>query len=298
MEIRRNRPQLIWSSFLTNLFFILVSAGILIPFFLVLSISITEEKSLLMHGYLWIPKSIDFTAYLVLFKTPLPLIRAYGITIAVTLLGTFAGLLLTTMTAYVLSRREFRYGRILSFYVFFTMLFSGGLVPFYMLMTQVLHLRDTIWALILPMLLSPFFVMIMKGFLAKIPGEIIESVKMDGAGEWLIFFRIIVPLSTPALVTIGLMISFGYWNDWWNGLLFIDNPNLVPLQLLLYRNMNTIEFLRSAASMHNLQTDISQFPKLSARMAMVVISAGPMMIVFPFFQRYFVQGLTIGAIKG
>jgi putative aldouronate transport system permease protein len=176
------------------------------------------------------------------------------------------------------------------------MLFQGGLVPFYILVTQYLHLKNTIWALILPMLINPFYVLIMKGFLAKIPGEIIESVKIDGANELRIFFKIILPLSVPALATIGLITSFGYWNDFFNGLLFIDDQKLVPLQLLLYRSINTIEFIKSSPLFVQMNVNV-QVPSVSARMALVVLAAGPMMLIFPFFQRYFVSGLTVGAIK-
>jgi len=283
---------------LVHLLFVLVAAAVIVPFLLVVSVSLSEESSLMKHGYRWIPETFSLDAYRVLLEVPLPLIRAYGVTILVTVVGTVLGLLLTSLTAYTLSRREFRYRRLLTFFIFFTMLFQAGLVPFYMLMTQVLQLRDSLAALILPLMMNPFFVMIMKGFLSKIPHEIIESVKMDGAGEWKIFLRIILPLSKPALVTIGLMLSFAYWNDWWHGLLFIDNQQLVPLQLLLYRNMNTIEFLRSSQAMALVNLDMSQMPSVSARMAMVVLAAGPMMFVFPLFQRYFVEGLTVGALKG
>ncbi|WP_246218325.1 carbohydrate ABC transporter permease [Litoribacterium kuwaitense] len=185
-----------------------------------------------------------------------------------------------------------------TFYIFFTMLFSGGIVPLYILVTQFLHLGDTIWALILPYLVNPFFVLIMKGFMDQVPFEIVESAKIDGAGEWRIFFKLIIPLTTPALATVGLFTSFLYWNDWWLGLLFIDDQDLVPLQLLLYRIMNTIEFLSNNMHSANVSIDMSQFPSLSARMAMAVLVAGPMLFVFPFFQRFFVKGLTVGSIKG
>jgi putative aldouronate transport system permease protein len=277
--------------------YVAISACILIPFLLVISISLSDESSLLIDGYRWIPKDWSVLGYRVMLKASGPLLNAYGVTVLVTAIGATAGLLLTAMTAYTISRKDFRYRGPLTFYVFFTMLFQGGIVPLYILMTQYLHLRNTVWALILPLLMNPFFVMIMKGFLSKIPGEIIESVKVDGASEWRIFFRIVLPLSKPALVTIGLMLAFGYWNDWFYGLLMIDEPKLVPLQLLMYRNMNTIEFLKSGIVAQQLNLDLSELPSLSTRMAMTVMAAGPMMIVFPFFQRYFVSGLTVGAIK-
>ncbi|MBB6734608.1 carbohydrate ABC transporter permease [Cohnella zeiphila] len=275
----------------------IISAAMLIPFLLVVSISISDDDLLNKDGYKWIPEKINLLGYQVMLKASSALVRAYGVTIVVTVIGTLLGLLLTTMLAYTISRRDFRYRGPVTFYIFFSMLFQAGIVPLYILMTQYLHLRNTIWALILPLLINPFYVMIMRGFLAKIPGEIIESVKMDGASEWRIFAQIVLPLSKPALVTIGLMLAFGYWNDWFYGLLLIDEQKLVPLQLLLYRNINAIEFLKGNPAVQRLGVDYSHLPTLSARMAMTILAAGPMMIVFPFFQKYFVSGLTVGALK-
>ncbi|WP_240545893.1 carbohydrate ABC transporter permease [Paenibacillus artemisiicola] len=282
-----------------NLFFIGLSLLMVIPFALVLSVSFTGEASLARNGYRFIPDTFVLTAYRYIFKVPDVIIRSYGVTALVTAIGTAAGLLMTAMMAYTISRPDYKYKNVTSFYVFFTMLFSGGLVPFYMLMTQYLHAKDTLWAMILPGLLSAWNVMILRGFFAKIPMEIIESAKMDGAREWRIFFAVIIPLSTPALATIGLLIAFGYWNEWFNALLFIDNPSLVPLQLLLVRMLNSMEVLtQNLALLGFPDLDVSQFPTMSARMVMVVLAAGPMMLVFPFFQRYFVQGLTVGSLKG
>lgn len=275
----------------------IISAAMIFPFILVISISITEEKSLLNNGYQIIPKDFSLLAYEVIFKAPEQLINAYGVTIFVTVVGTILSLLITTLIAYTISRRDYRYRRITTVYILFTMLFSGGIIPMYILITQYLHLGNTIWALILPYLLNPFYVLIMKGFLDRVPFEVIQSAKIDGASEWQIFIRIIIPLSTPALATVGLFTSFLYWNDWWLGLLFIDNPNLTPLQLLLYRIMNTIDFLANNAETANVSIDLSNFPSHSVRMAMAVLAAGPMMFVFPFFKRFFVKGITVGSVK-
>jgi putative aldouronate transport system permease protein len=280
-----------------NLFFLVLSAAFVLPLLLVIAISLTEEQELLSRGYQLIPERLDFAAYRIILQSPGQLLRAYGVTVTVTVVGTVMGLLMTTMVAFAISRRDYRYRRATTLYVVFTMLFSGGLVPFYILVTQYLNLKDTIWALIIPSLISPFNVMIMKGFLEKIPSDIFESGKMDGASEWSIFCRMVLPLSTPALATVGLFISFQYWNDWWLGLLFINEQSLVPLQLLLYRIMSTIEFLTNNIGMIQGNLDMSQFPSLSARMAMAVLAAGPMMLVFPFFQRFFVAGLTVGSVK-
>lgn len=281
-----------------HLVLIMLSLAIIIPFVLVISISLTDEKALLSNGYRLIPEVFSTQAYQIILQTPTQLIQAYGVTIFVTVVGTISGLLLTCMVAYTISRRTYRYRRITTLYVFFTMLFSGGLVPLYILVTQYLHLKDSLGALIIPYLLNPFYVLIMKGFLDKIPGEIVESAKIDGSNEWRIFFTIIIPLSTPALATVGLFISFMYWNDWWLGLLFIDSPKLVPLQLMLYRIMSTIEFFTNNLRNTNIQINLADFPSLSTRMALAILATGPMMFVFPFFQRFFVKGLTVGSLKG
>ncbi|GBF76502.1 carbohydrate ABC transporter permease [Paenibacillus sp. 598K] len=281
-----------------HLFFILLTILFVLPLALVISTSLSSEQSLLEHGYSFFPREISLVAFEYLFKAPQALLNAYGITALITGVGASCGLLLTAMIAYAISRRDYRLARPLTFYVFFTMLFSGGLVPWFILISQYLQLKDTIWALILPMMISPFNIIVMKGFMAKIPMEIIESAKMDGAREWQIFFRIIIPLSTPALATIGLLISFTYWNDWYLGLLFINNDNLVPLQLLLVRMMNTIDFIKNMDVATSMNMNIHDFPDLSVRMAMVMLAAGPMLFVFPFFQKYFVQGLTVGSLKG
>ncbi|RTE07205.1 carbohydrate ABC transporter permease [Paenibacillus whitsoniae] len=274
----------------------------LVPFALVIVISFSDEQSILHNGFRLIPQQFSAAAYHYFLKTPETILRAYGVTIIVATIGTCISLVLTSTMGYVLSRRDYGLQRVTSFYVFFTMLFNGGLVPFYILMTQLLHLKDSIWALIVPGLLSPFYVLIMKGFMAKIPTEVIESAKVEGAREWRIYAELILPLSKPALATLGLFILFNYWNEWFNALLFINTEKLVPLQLLLVRTMNTLDFITSrpefATAMVSLGVNMGDFPKTSAKFAVAVLSAGPMLLVFPFFQRFFVKGLTIGAIKG
>nr|WP_236291492.1 carbohydrate ABC transporter permease [Paenibacillus allorhizoplanae] len=274
----------------------------LVPFALVIVISFSDEQSILHSGFRLIPDQFSAAAYHYFLKTPETILRAYGVTLIVAVIGTCISLILTSTMGYVLSRKDYGLQRATSFYVFFTMLFNGGLVPFYIMITQILHLKNSIWALIVPGLLSPFYVLIMKGFMAKIPTEIIESAKVEGAREWRIYTELILPLSKPALATLGLFILFNYWNEWFNALLFINNENLVPLQLLLVRTMNTLDFITSrpefASALVTLNVDMGDFPKTSAKFAVAVLSAGPMLLVFPFFQRFFVKGLTIGAIKG
>jgi putative aldouronate transport system permease protein len=298
--LHTTRKKLDWPPLIIHVIFILITISMLLPFAMVIIISLSDEQSIIHRGFQFIPDKFSLLAYSYFLKTPGLIVRAYGVTITVSIVGTFLSLILTSTLGYTLSRRDYGLHRATSFYVFFTMLFSGGLVPFYILMTQWLHLKDSIWAMIIPGLLSPFNVLIMKGFMSKIPTEIIESAKIDGAREWRIYFRFILPLSKPALATLGLFILFGYWNEWFNALLFINNEKLMPLQLLLVRALNTIDFITSRPEFARamITLDRSQLPKMSAKFAVVVLSAGPMLLVFPFFQRFFVKGLTIGAIKG
>jgi len=282
-----------------NIFLTILCLMIALPFILVIIISLTSENSLVQNGYQFFPKEWSMEAYRIVFQKPDPLLKGYLVTILITIVGTVLSLLLTAMTAYPISRMDFRYNRPITFYIFFTMLFNGGLIPFYIMMTQYLHLKNSLLALILPTLLSPFNIMIMKGFLDKIGKEIIESAKVDGAKEFRIFFRIILPLSTPALATLGLFISFGYWNEWFYALLFIDNDKYIPLQLLLVRILSQIEFLaNSPLAQVADKLAYANFPTLSVRMAMAILAGGPMLIIFPFFQKYFVKGITVGSLKG
>lgn len=295
----RGKSKLSLGNLIINLIFILITLAMVVPLLMVVSISLSDEKQMMLHGFKIIPEKFSPLAYQFVFKDPDILLNAYSVTIAVTILGTVMSLLLVSMTAYSISRKDYAYNRITTFYIFFTMLFSGGLVPFYILMTQYLHVQNTLWALIIPYLLNPFNVMIMRSFLMKIPTEIIESAKIDGASEWRIYFRMILPLSLPALATLGIFISFVYWNEWFNALLFIDNQRMVPLQYLLVRIMDSIEIITSNPEVvAALNIDTSQIPSISARMAMAILVGGPMLVVFPFFQKYFVKGLTVGSLKG
>ncbi|MEK8127155.1 carbohydrate ABC transporter permease [Paenibacillus filicis] len=275
----------------------LVTIAMIFPLLLVIAVSLSGEGAVVRDGYRIIPQQFSLAGYRAVFTNPGVLLDAYSVTILVTVLGTAAGLLFTAMIAYVMSRKDYRFRKATTLIVVFTMLFNGGLVPFYILIVKYLHMKDTLWALIIPYLINPFYVLIMKGFLDRMPAEIIESAHIDGAGEYRSFFSIVLPLSTPALATVGLFISFVYWNDWWLGLLFIDQGKLVPLQLLLYRTMNSIEFFAANAQYVQGTIDASKFPSLTTRMALAVLGAGPMLVVFPFFQRYFVKGLTVGSLK-
>ncbi|MDO3409291.1 carbohydrate ABC transporter permease [Saccharibacillus sp. CPCC 101409] len=267
------------------------------PFLLVVSSSLTAESAIVEKGFQIIPSVFSVEAYSILFRYPADMLKAYGITITVTLIGTALGLFLTAMTAYVLSRRDFKWRNPFSFFFFFTTLFSGGLVPWYLMIVNYLHLKDTLLVLILPMLLNVFYIIVMKSFMSSIPEAIVESAKIDGAGDFLIFIKLILPLSKPALATIGLFIALGYWNDWYHALLFISDSDLMPLQYYLYRLLGNMDGMRKAM-MESGAVVSTSLPTESLKMAMTIVATGPILLAYPFIQRYFVQGLTIGAVKG
>lgn len=271
----------------------------IIPLVLVISISFSDDIELTKDGYKLIPAKISLAAYEYIFKYPEQLLNSYMVTIIVTAAGTVLSLFLTALLAYVISRKDYRYKNITTFYIFFTTLFNGGLVPWYILITKYLHLNDKIFVLFVPYMVNAFFVLLMKGFMSNLPATIFESAKIDGASEYRIFFRIVAPLSKPGLATIGLFYALLFWNDWILPLLFTNNNNLVSLQYMLYKIMSSIDFISMMTmSNANVSVDISKIPNNSARMAMVMLAAGPMLFAFPFFQKYFVRGLTIGSLKG
>lgn len=278
----------------------LLSLACLMPFWLVLMVSMSKETELTKHGYKFWPNEFDFTAYHYLMEDLERIARAYGVTIFVTVVGTIVSLLVTSSLAFTLSRSEFPYRKFLTFYVFFTMLFSGGLLPWYLVYTRLLHVQDTLLALIIPLLIGGFNVFIMRTFFTNsIPPSIVESAKIDGASEYRIYFGMILPLSLPVLATVGLFMIVRYWNDWFTSMVFIQNENLYPLQYLLTRTLLNMQFLQSLAASGEVQSDIQVAQPIEAlRMAMAMIVIGPLMFVFPFLQKYFIKGLTVGAVKG
>ncbi|WP_285860815.1 MULTISPECIES: carbohydrate ABC transporter permease [Paenibacillus] len=269
------------------------------PFLFVVIISLTDEGTLAKNGYRLIPEQWSLGAYRYVFEMGDTLLRSYGVTIFVTVVGTIISLLFMSFYAYAISRKSFRYRNFFSFFAFFTMLFNGGLVPTYIIVTQFMGLKDTIWALILPLAVNAFYIMILRTFYAtSVPEAIIESGKIDGAGEFRIFIKLVLPLSLPGLATIGLFSTLGYWNDWFNALLYIDNPNLVPLQSMLMRIETSLQFILQNAQNSSLGLEaMRSIPQDTSRMAMVVLATLPIIFAYPFFQRYFIQGLTIGAVK-
>ncbi len=286
----------------------LITAGLflttiicVLPLLLIYSISFSSESSVAQYGYRLWPKEFSLSAYNYLFKTGEQLAQSYMVTIFITLVGTVLSLFVVSMFAYVISRKDFKYRRGFAFFVFFTMLFNGGMVPSYIINVNVLHLNDTIWALIFPLLVNGFYIMVMRTFYdTTISASIIEAARIDGAGEFRTFFRIVVPLSKPAFATVGLFTVIGYWNDWMMAMLYIMDQNLAPIQYTLMKVQNNLEFVKQAAkyltSAEGLQMALNT-PTDSAQMALTALVATPLLIAYPFFQKYFVKGLTIGGVK-
>ncbi len=285
------------SRLVIHLVLILFTLFCVVPIILVVIISLMRERDIFTTGYTFFPKGITLAAYRQIFLNPKQLLTSYSVTILTTMVGTILGLILTTSMGYVISRKDYRYRRFFSFYIFFTMLFNGGLVPTYIMIVSWFKMKDTFFALLFPYLCMPFYVILMRSFLQTIPSALIESAKIDGAREFRIFVQIILPLSKPAIATVGLFIAFNYWNDWFQSMTYTTNINLYSLQYLLVTIMKNIEFLNSSAG-RLLTGSTVDLPQYSARMAMCVLAAGPMLFIFPFFQRYFIKGLTIGSIKG
>ncbi|MEK4850708.1 carbohydrate ABC transporter permease [Paenibacillus sp. FSL H7-0756] len=269
----------------------------LLPFLLVLGTSFTSESAIKLSGFNFWPKEFSLFAYKIVFENPDLIIGSYIVTIVMTIVGTAVGLLLVAMTGYALQRPDFMYRNKISFFIYFTTLFSGGLVPFYLLITQYLHLKDNYLAVLLPGLLSPFLIIMMKSFVRSIPHAITESAKIDGAGDFRIFLRLILPMTTPALATIGLFIALGYWNEWYNSMLFLS-PDMKyrTLQLFLYNVITSADFVRNSAASSNVQ--LRDVPLESMKMATAVVATGPVILFYPFVQRYFIKGITVGAVKG
>ncbi len=268
----------------------------LIPFIMLVSGSFTAENWIRFHGYGLIPGEFSVEAYKIIFKTPERIIRAYGVSIMITVIGVAIGLLLTALTAYVISRKDFKYRNALSFFFYFTTLFNGGMVSTYIYYIQYLHLKDSYLALILPMVFNVFYLLIMRTFVNNIPAALIESAKLDGAGEWRIFFTIILPLLQSGLATIGLFLALGYWNDWYNAMLYMSTDAKFPLQYMLYSIQQQAQALARIASQAGIS--VQDLPSSSLKMAMAVVATGPIVIVYPFVQKYFVAGITIGSVKG
>jgi putative aldouronate transport system permease protein len=268
----------------------------LLPFWLMVAGSFTADGVIRTQGYSLIPPVVSFEALNVLLMYPQFLMGSYFLTFCITIGGTAVGLFITSMAAYALQRPDFEWRNKISFYFYFTMLFFGGLVPYYIMMVRYLHLKNNYLAVLLPSLVGAWNIIMMKNFMKSIPHSLTESALIDGAGDFRIFLMIFLPMSGPSLATIGLFMGLGYWNEWYNALLFLDNTKYIPLQLYLYNMIMRADFIRNSAALANIPPQDT--PGESLKMATALLSTGPILIMYPFVQRFFIKGITIGAVKG
>ena len=284
-----------------NIMFCLGSLVFILPFVLIISASFSDEQTLLSEGYKLIPSVFSTEAYKYVFRNPQQLLDSYKVTIIYSIVATVLGVVVMAMLAYPLSRPNYKYKKIATFFIFFTMLFSGGLIPTYIWITRYLHLGDTIWVYILPCLVNAFNVIVIRSFFQGLPQALMESAKIDGASELQTFFKIVMPLSKPVIATISLLTLLSRWNDWNTALIYIKSSNLYSLQYLLQKILREAEFVKNMAEsspVAGVDLDLSNLPSVTIRFAMCMVAAGPMLIIFPFFQKYFAKGLTVGAVKG
>jgi len=268
----------------------------IIPFIVLISGSFTSENFIRTQGYSLFINEFSTKAYELIFRNPITVFRAYGVSILITGVGTVLGTLLITMTAYVICRKDFKYRNHFSFFFYFTTLFNGGMVSTYIFYIQYLRLKDSLWALILPGLFNVFYLLIMRSFVNTIPPSLIEASKIDGAGEYRIFFQVVFPLLKPGLATVGLFMALGYWNDWYNAMLYINSNVKFPLQYMLYNLLQQTQALARIASQSGIS--VADLPSNSLKMAMAIVATGPILLVYPFVQKYFVKGITVGSVKG
>lgn len=287
------------SNVLLNMVFLVCVIFCIAPIILVISISFTNEMDILLHGYNFIPRQFSVKSYEYIANAGEQIWRAYGISIFVTVIGSFLSMLTICMYAYPLSRQSFKYRGQFAFIAYFTMIFGGGLVPWYMVYTHLVPIKGTVWILIVPYLVNAWYIIIMRTFIkTTIHESIIESARIDGAGEFRTFFVIVLPLCRAGLATIGLFCTLGYWNDWYLPLVFVTDTKLYNIQFLMYQTLMSIQFLSNATNLANASSLMKDLPNEGARMAIAVISIGPIIFAYPFFQKYFIKGLTVGAVKG
>ncbi|MDE8268148.1 carbohydrate ABC transporter permease [Erysipelothrix rhusiopathiae] len=275
----------------------LFALSCIFPFIFVIVVSFTTETALMVNGYTLFPKEVSLDGYKFIYDFKGQLLNSFGVTVFITVVGTLINTTFTSTYAYAISRPNFKYRRFFTKFALLTMLFSAGMIPNYIVMTKLLGLKDTIWALILPMALSPFNIIVMRTFFKRtVPDAIIESARIDGASEFRIFIQIVLPLAVPGIATISLFAALAFWNDWFNALLYINSENLYPLQYLLMKIQSNLDYISQNVGLSGINSGIG-LPKESARMAMVVLSTLPIAVSYPFFQKYFVSGLTIGGVK-
>lgn len=283
--------------FLNTLFLTLILIIVVVPFVIVVMSSFSSEQSIMINGCSLFPKEFSLSAYKYIFDNPWQLLNSYKTTIIVTLVGTFLSVFMQAGAAYPLSRRDFKWRRPLSIYIYITMLFSGGIIPTYILVSKYLHMKDTIWVLFVPILCGGFNIFLLRTFFQELPPSLIEAAKLDGAHEYYIFFRIVLPLMTAGIATVTLTTVLGFWNNWFQSMLYISNDKIVTLQYLLMRMLNDVSFVAQASKMMGDANSVGANSTVPLQMATCVLAAGPMLFVFVFFQKYFIKGVTAGAVK-
>ncbi|MBD5458567.1 MAG: carbohydrate ABC transporter permease [Lachnospiraceae bacterium] len=268
-----------------------------LPFIIIISGSFTDNATILKEGYSILPRNFTLAAYQTIFKAPKDILQAYKMTIFYTVVGTALGLLMITLTGYVISRKEFKYRNQVSFLIYFTSIFGGGMIPWYLMYANVLNMKGSTFAIWFPALMSPFLVILMRTFIVgSVPDAITESAKIDGAGHFTIFAKIVMPVLGPGLATVGLFLALGYWNDWYRSSMFSTNSETWELQFYLYDLLNATTALKQMSQGTSITT--AQLPTESVKLAMAVVATGPVLLLYPFVQKYFVSGITVGAVKG
>lgn len=275
----------------------LLSILCVLPFIVIISGSLTDNYTILKEGFSLFPRNTNLEAYRTIFRSPEGIIQAYKMNFYYTFMGTALGLLVITLTAYVISRKDFKYRNKVSFLIYFTTIFGGGMIPWYMMYANVLNLRGSTLAIWFPALMSSFLVILMRTFITgSVPDAVVESAKIDGAGHWIIFWRIVLPVLGPGLATVGLFQALGYWNDWYRSSMFSTSSDTWSLQFYLYDMVNSTLAMRQMAQ--NVSVNTADLPTQTVKLAMAVVATGPVLLFYPFVQRYFVSGITIGAVKG
>ncbi|SHK55269.1 putative aldouronate transport system permease protein [Anaerocolumna jejuensis DSM 15929] len=296
MKIKQSGSTIVFKAVIYVLLTIMAIVCVF-PFLIIVSGSFTDNYTILTQGYGILPKNFTVSAYKTIFKAPQDILQAYKMNFYYTIVGTGIGLFIITMTAYVISRPEFKYRNNVSFIIYFTSIFGGGMIPWYLMYTSVLGLKGSTFAIWFPALMSPFLVILMRTFIKEsVPDAIAESAKIDGAGHVTIFLKIVMPVLGPGLATIGLFLAIGYWNDWYRSSMFSTSSKTWELQFYLYDLLNTTQALKQMAQ--NTSVSTADLPTESIKLAMAVVATGPVLLFYPFVQKYFVSGITVGAVKG
>lgn len=296
MKIKKSKTTIVFEIIIYTLL-TLGSLICVLPFIIIISGSLTDNLTILKEGYSILPRDVTLSAYKTIFKAPKDILQAYKMTIYYTLVGTAVGLLMTTLTGYVISRKEFKYRNTISFLIYFTSIFGGGIIPWYLMYANVLGLKGSTFAIWFPAVMTPFLVILMRTFITgSVPDAITESAKIDGAGHITIFAKIVLPVLRPGLATVGLFLALGYWNDWYRSSMFSTSSETWELQFYLYDMLNATTALKQMSQSANMST--ADLPTESVKLAMAVVATGPILLLYPFVQKFFVSGITVGAVKG